>query len=79
LPPNPLTNTQQPMPPTATRNSAVPMANKKKENSSIAGLLTPTARPPLPGPRLARPALIPVIGVTFFIGCADLTAFVLVT
>ncbi|CAF1287230.1 unnamed protein product [Rotaria sordida] len=35
LPPNP-------MPPTATRNSTVPMATKKKENSSIAGLLTPT-------------------------------------
>ncbi|CAF3613857.1 unnamed protein product [Rotaria sp. Silwood1] len=43
LPPNPLPNTQSTMLPTATRNSAVPVANKKKENASIAGLLTPTS------------------------------------
>ncbi|CAF4152988.1 unnamed protein product [Rotaria sp. Silwood2] len=56
LPPNPLTNTQQPMPPTATRNSAVPMANKKKENSSIAGLLTPTPPTQYPtGSNLSAP------------------------
>ncbi|CAM4812301.1 unnamed protein product [Rotaria magnacalcarata] len=42
LPPNPLTNTQSQMPPTATRNSAVPTASKKKDSSAIAGLLTST-------------------------------------
>lgn len=43
LPPNPALNSSTSLPQTATRHANAPMATKKKDNSSIAGLSTPTS------------------------------------